>query len=139
MDYYQETEKKIKKLVDEKKADKALEILKEELNMPYIPKEYDDKYNKLLNEVMEIKRLEQDSLSLTMSNEEISNVIKNESDFDTLVESLFYLEGRNVRNFFEELKGFLIKTSNNSVVKTIILNILIDQEVDIEIEVHKND
>jgi|GEM_PF-4843525 len=126
----------VRLLISNDMLEDAQGVLFTELSVPYVEKDYLEKYNELLDMVeTELKYLETRKLSFT--DEEITEIFskeKNDLEKTAVVE---YLLDANVRNHLKPLAEYLKKPDGNATLKTLILDVLISQEVNQIFEVEK--
>lgn len=117
----------------------ALKTLEEELSMPYIPKEYDKKFNDLYAEIT--KEIRSNSKSYSPFDMLDEDELKEEllkMNSKNLIFLINQLTKRNVRSYMKEIKKLLI-SDIQSMYKSIILETLCDQGISEEVVVKKND
>ena len=123
--------------------DKAISLLAEELRMPWIPMEYEDKikaaYDYLVKQLNNKETIE--SPLNKLDDEELFNLldkvsvysahgVKNEDfDISLAVECLNIMSRRNIRLFLRNIQGFLEDHHKVSDLKVILIEILKDQGV----------
>lgn len=121
--------------------EEAIRILIEELSMPYIPYEYEMMFNTAYDEVLLEKQEAQfvlESKNQIFSIEEISQILKNkECNEDLMYMALDQLQQLNVRMIMNVVRDYLIDPTKHFFAKTLLIEILIDQQVDEELEVEK--
>lgn len=122
MSYYDDTLKKIDKLIDEEKYEEALDILKEELSLAYVPKEFEDKFKNLLSQISQYTN----NSSKELSDEEIINYLH--SDKEKQLIGVSVLASKNLRNYVDEVNEYL---SGDGFInaKVILIDELIKQEL----------
>lgn len=121
--------------------EEAINILVEELSMPYIPYQYENLFNTAYDEILLEKkeaRYEVESKNQIFSIEEISQVLnKKECNEDLLYMAIDQLQQLNVRMIIPTIKEYLINPNKHFFAKTLLMEILIDQQVDEEMDVEK--
>lgn len=121
--------------------EEAIRILIEELSMPYIPYEYEIMFNTAYDEVLLEKQEAQyqvESKNQIFSIEEIAQILKNkECNEDLMYMALDQLQQLNIRMILNVVRDYLLDPSKHFFAKTLLLEILIDQQVDEELEVEK--
>ena len=124
--------------------DKALDLLREELKMPWIPMEYQDKieasYDSLLKiqnmkEVKEspLNRLSDEDLYALLDKKSeylLDKEINKDFDINLSVECLNIMSKRNIRNFLSNIQLFLENPNKVNDLKVILFELLKDQGVD---------
>ncbi len=121
--------------------EEAIRILIEELSMPYIPYEYEMMFNTAYDEVLLEKQealYQVESKNQIFSIEEIAQILKNkECNDDLMYMALDQLQQLNIRMILNVVRDYLIDPSKHFFAKTLLLEILIDQQVDEELEIEK--
>jgi hypothetical protein len=126
----------IRLLISNDRFEDAQNVLITELSVPYIDKEYQDAYNELLDVVESEIKFKQVRKNYFTDDEIITIFSKKDNDFEktAVVE---YLLDSNVRNHLEPLAEYLKSPDGNPTLKTLILDVLISQEVNQIFEVEK--
>lgn len=121
--------------------EEAINVLVEELSMPYIPYQYESLFNTAYDEILLEKkeaRYEVESKNQIFSIEEISQVLnKKECNEDLLYMAIDQLQQLNVRMIIPTIKEYLINPNKHFFAKTLLMEILIDQQVDEDMDVEK--
>lgn len=109
MQFYEELMKKIEDLIDCEKIEEAYNLITNELSMPYIPKEYEERLHFLLNEVR--GELNQHSkLSYEHYDEHQLLNLLNSNNIEEAFKAVEYLKTSNVRMYLDVIEVYL---SNN--------------------------
>lgn len=118
-------------LLDLEEEELALKILEEELEMPYIPYEYDVRFNELYDELIQKRALNSKVHSpfATLNDEDFSKLLMETTDDETLIILMNELESRNIRKYLSIVKSLLKDKNISRIIKTILIEILIIQEV----------
>lgn len=121
--------------------DEAINILIEELSMPYIPYQYEMMFNTAYDEVLLEKQEAQyvvESKNQIFSIEEIEQVLKNnDCNEDLLYMAIDQLQQMNIRLIIPTVRDYLLNPKRHFFAKTLLMEILIDQQVDDEFEIEK--
>jgi len=127
MNYYDEILKKIQNLIIENKNQEALDLVNEELNVSYVPKEVET----------ELRAAKQMLLTRLTANEH--HEIQPEKVFKLLENPQLPLEEKlgildilartNLRQYFSEIRN-LLNSANDNELKTSLIYLLADQKVD---------
>lgn len=133
MKYYEEILADIEDKVNRKEYDAALFKIKEELAMPYIPKEFEEK-------LILLKRDIQYAISDKQQNNEIPidkvlHMLKGNDK--SQLRAVELLENRNLRDFIVEIKDFLEKDPCPEAA-SLMIELLAQQEIKDEFIVIKN-
>jgi tetratricopeptide (TPR) repeat protein len=119
------------------KYEQVLEILEEELAMPYIPMEvekelhmiYDFAVSMMYQDEVVHKPLEDDELIDNLLNSENQNLV---------MASLQQLYDRNIRKYMTDLKRYLANPKSNPLFQSMVLEIMMEQEINSLVRVSKN-
>ena len=121
--------------------EEAINILIEELSMPYIPYQYENLFNTAYDELLLEKkeaRYEVESQNQIFSVEEIEQLLnKKDCNEDLLYMAIDQLQQLNVRMLIPTIREYLIDPHKHFFAKTLLIEIMIDQQVDEEMEVEK--
>ena len=124
--------------------DKALDLLKEELRMPWIPMEYEDKIQSSYDALLKVKnlkevnesplnRLSDDDLYALLDKKSeylLDKEVNKDFDINLSVECLNVMSKRNIRNFINNIQLFLENQNKVNDLKVILIELLKDQHVD---------
>ncbi len=121
--------------------EEAINILIEELSMPYIPYQYETMFNAAYDEILLDKQetnWQIESKNQIFSIEEIEQILKNkQTNEDLLYMALDQLQQLNIRMIIPTIKDYLMDPQRHFFAKTLLLEILIEQQVDDEIQLEK--
>lgn len=121
--------------------EEAIDILIEELSMPYIPYQYENLFNTAYDEILLEKkdaRYEVESKNQIFSIEEINQLLnKKDCNEDLLYMAIDQLQQLNVRMIIPTIKEYLADSTKHFFAKTLLMEILIDQQVDEDMDVEK--
>ncbi|WP_075878074.1 hypothetical protein [Merdibacter massiliensis] len=122
--YYDTLIKKCKALMQEEEYGKAKELLEEELSMPYIPKDAEEKIIALYNDCRSTLRLKQP----TQSNKEyaIDDLLK--GSIEEQFQAVEQLRSSNIRNHLGVVQE-AFATNKNEWVKAFLIEALCEQNV----------
>ncbi|MFQ9923416.1 MAG: DUF3196 family protein [Beduini sp.] len=122
--------------------EEAIDIVVEELSMPYIPYQYEALFNAAYDELLLAKQ-EANALIETKTTifkeEEIERVLTNFTNEDLLYMAIDQMQSMNIRALLYCIRPFLLSPDAPSLAKSLIIEILIDQQVDEELEIWKHD
>lgn len=128
--YYEEILDEIKQLIDNGQNDLAYSKILNELNMPYIPSDIEKKLQELYQEVKFVNRK-----TKVFDDDRIEEYLRH-NDESTLL-AIDRLAKLNVRNYLKSIKNFLINDPNKYAAG-LLIDILIEQNINDEIEFHKD-
>lgn len=132
--YYEITKYKILFLMALNKNIDALLIIKNELDVPYVPKDF----LSFLNEKQkEINIILSDKSTKTLSYEEISNI--DLVDEKTLITMLSRLKEFNLNNLVNNFQNIFNNDKISSLTKTLLIATLSDYKLDCNFTIKKND
>ncbi|WBX36177.1 DUF3196 family protein [Mycoplasma capricolum] len=132
--YYDQILKKIKELVEKNNLTKALDIINQELEISYIPSDFEKSLYKIKKE---IKEKQYHQLNKTYSISEIKALLNSKNNLDQIV-GIKNLININIRLIIDEIKKYLLNTNNVYENKSLLLISLSDQQIDQEFEVLKD-
>ena len=128
--YYETTLAKLRAYMAQKDYFKALEIISEELKMPYMPKDFEE-------ELRESQRIIQKALQKgegELSSEEIATYLKGDSYKQFL--AIKSLEKLNLRDYLDMIRDYLVFDGDEKA-KTVLVALLIEQEIGEEFTIKK--
>lgn len=114
--------------------EEAIDIMVDELSMPYIPYEYETIFNAAHDELLLAKRAANEGMERhnnAFSLEDMENILMK----DILNEELLYMaieqmEGINIRRLLPAIRLFLKNDHKPSFAKSLLIELMIDQEID---------
>lgn len=122
----------IRSLCELKQFDKALNLLDEELSMPYIPLEYDQVYRSIVQEVAQ--EVAPEYKIPQMSEDEIKELLNKRPIDEKFLDASISLKDKNIRNYLEEIKNIISDSSIPNACKAVLLMGLKGQEVSIDLD-----
>lgn len=129
--YYDEIYLKIEELYQSGDFNKATFLLEEELNMPYIPKDFEDRLLKLKLDYQASSSLNKK----TLDEEEIEEYLKGDA-YKQLI-AVNYLDTTNLRENLELIKTYLVSDGDLNA-KVLLISSLINQDINEELCVLKD-
>ena len=127
-------------LKDLEEFEEAINIIVEELSMPYIPYQYETVYNAAYDELLLAKQeasLEGTSQKI-FNEEEIENILtKEDTNEDLLYMAIEQMEGMNIRRMIVPIRQFIRNNDKPDFAKSLLIELMIDQEIDEDMEVIK--
>ena len=139
--YYADINTEIELLLKNGKHQEAYLIVKEELNMPYIPSDYEQKFNILFKKI-KTKMINLESKAKnTVTIENIKKALlqaNNRKNNNILSYYLPFVHQFNYKLLIQEFRFFLKIPSNNYILKSLLLIELIKMKVPEVIELTKN-
>lgn len=122
--------------------EEAIDIMVEELSMPYIPYEYEMVFNAAHDELLLAKREAYEGMTRynnAFSLEDIEGILTKEvTNDDLLYMAIEQLEGMNIRRLLSAIRTFLKDDNKPSFAKSLLVELMIDQEIDEEMILVKN-
>lgn len=109
----------------------AIKILEDELEMPYIPYKYEVQFNASYDELLK-KRMSNNKIHSAydlLNDDELKKALIECQDNNEFIILLSQLETRNIRRFLDVLEEFLLSDKIKQNAKTIILELLKNQDV----------
>lgn len=122
--------------------EEAINVLVEELSMPYIPYQYESKLNEVYDELLLLKReayAVYEGKKKIFSDDELNLYLEKGMSEDLAMMAIEQLAGQNIRRYMGSIRIFLKDKTRSSFEKSLLLEILKDQEVDEELEIRKHD
>ncbi|MGN1343659.1 MAG: DUF3196 family protein [Traorella sp.] len=127
--YYSECLENIERLIQEGKKSKALQIINEELDMIYIPTDFEEKLKDLK------KQIYSESLNKQLTDEEIYDYLQRDEYFQLL--AIKQLSLRNLRSYLDLIQE-IFDTSESEYVKILLIICLVEQQITDEFKVNRN-
>lgn len=127
--YYNECLEKIENFIQEGKLSEASKLIDEELSMPYVPIEFEEKLKELKKETLPAKKKNM------LSDEEMEMYIDKGEIFQLLV--VKELKERNIRQYLDMIQH-LFDVTESMLVKISLIEICIDQQLTEEFKVNKD-
>lgn len=128
-------------LKDLEEFEEAINIIVEELSMPYIPYQYETVFNNAYDELLLAKQEASfDGVNQKVFNEdEIESIlIKQDTNEDLLYMAIEQMEGMNIRRMIVPIRQFVRDNDKPNFAKSLLIELMIEQEIDEELEVVKN-
>ncbi|WP_416324748.1 hypothetical protein [[Eubacterium] hominis] len=127
--YYEDILKKVENLKQNQGYDECLKILEEELSMPYIPREYEERLIADYNECRAVIR--QDDRKQTVYDEEdIADLLNGSLDEAFL--AIEQLKKSNIRNHLTEIQDYLMNDPHY-LVRSFLMEAMMEQNITDEI------
>ena len=127
--YYEECLKKINTLIEENHQEEAKRIIDEELNLAYVPFEFEEKLKELKKELNVTKTTKY------LTDEEIEAYIDGSENFQLL--AVAELKKRNVRQYLDIIQK-IFDSTKSEFVKISLLEICIEQQIMEELKMLKD-
>ena len=122
--------------------EEAIDIVVEELSMPYIPYEYETVFNAAHDELLLAKREANEGMERhnnAFSLEDMENILlKDVLNEDLLYMAIEQMEGINIRRLLPAIRTFLKDSSKPGFAKSLLIELMIDQEIDEDMILVKN-
>ena len=118
----------LQSLININEKEKALKLVKEELSMPYIPMNYEEKFMEIYKEVAYI---EKEGKEYNLSKEKIEEILYVEEDKNLIILAIVELCKLNIRDFFECIREFFKRDVKN-IYKVMLIDALRGQGVNNE-------
>lgn len=122
------------------KYDEAIDIIVEELSMPYIPYQYETMFNAAYDDLLLAKQEASydGNIQKIFNEEDINNILsRDECNEELLYMAIEQMEGMNIRRVLPAVRGFIASNSKPDFAKSLLIELMIDQEVDEEMTVVK--
>ena len=115
-------------LINIGQKEKALKLVKEELSMPYIPMNFEDKFLEIYKEIAYI---EKEGKEFNLSREKIEEILCVEEDKNLIILAIVDLCKLNIRDFFGCIREFF-KRDVKTVYKVMLIDAMRGQGVNNE-------
>lgn len=139
--YYDVVGQYVYSLKETEDFETAINILIEELSMPYIPYQYEMAFNTIYDEVLLAKQeanYQVENKNKIFSTDEIEHILENDDvNEDLLYMALDQMQQLNIRILLPSIRDYLLNPKKPDFAKTLIMEILIEQQVDEDFEVAK--
>lgn len=122
------------------KYDEAIDIIVEELSMPYIPYQYETMFNAAYDDLLLAKQEASydGNIQKIFNEEDINNILsRDDCNEELLYMAIEQMEGMNIRRVLPAVRGFIASNSKPDFAKSLLIELMIDQEVDEEMTVVK--
>lgn len=140
--YYDVISIYIASLKELEEFEEAIDIVVEELSMPYIPYEYETVFNAAHDELLLAKREVNEGMERhnnAFSLEDMENILmKDILNEDLLYMAIEQMEGINIRRLLPAIRIFLKDSSKPSFAKSLLIELMIEQEIDEDMILIKN-
>ncbi len=132
MNFYEEKIKEIKDLINKGEKTKATSLLKDELNMPYIPRKYESQFLDLRDKLISPKDNSKETL---MTQDEALTALYSDDEVSKVI-AISNMKKMNIRSFIDQVIKW-IETSSESerVLVANLYELLVEQEIDVDIKI----
>lgn len=121
--------------------EEAINIIVEELSMPYIPYQYETMFNAAYDDLLLAKREANEGMETVnraFSIEDMETILlKEDTNEDLLYMAIEQMQGINIRRLLPAIRNFFSNDSKPAFAKSLVIELLIDQEIDEEMELVK--
>lgn len=128
--YYDDLLKRLEKDFSEEKYEDVKKAVQEELEMPFVPRDVLDKLNQYQEKLSLLERKEKRQVILTP--EELHQYLKENSQKAHY--ALKTLQNSNARMYLDEIKEILLDKEVKHTLKSLLIQILVLQQIDEKIE-----
>ncbi|AUB31411.1 DUF3196 family protein [Spiroplasma floricola] len=135
--YYDETLEKIEEAEEQNNLQEAFRIISEELNAPYIPQDFLEKLQKIEIRLIEKANLNK-SNSFNWNIDKVLEAMSKKLNQDVQLMAFDALRGLNARLIINDIKEYLQNTEIKPEYKSFLILVLIEQAIDEELIVKKN-
>ena len=136
INFYDEQILKIKKTIKRKKISSSTWFVNQELNMPYIPEEYETKFNKLHFDID--RKIKPDAQLVDVSLEEAEETLFKDGSIESIIQLITKIKKLNINKYLNLLLKYLVLPTGNDSAKSIIIFILKENKIDGEFKIVKN-
>jgi len=120
----------------------AINIIVEELSMPYIPYQYETTFNAAYDELLLAKQEASydGTMQKVFNEEDIENILlRDDANEELLYMAIEQLESMNVRRLLPAIRSFIKNNEKPDFAKSLLIELMIDQEIDEEMVVVKKE
>ncbi len=128
--YYDDLLKRLEKDFSDEKYEDVKKAVQEELEMPFVPRDVLDKLNQYQEKLSLLERKEKRQVILTP--EELQQYLKENSQKAHY--ALKTLQNSNARMYLDEIKEILLDKEVKHTLKSLLIQILVLQQIDEKIE-----
>ncbi|MFV0394732.1 MAG: DUF3196 family protein [Coprobacillaceae bacterium] len=122
--------------------EEAINLIIEELSMPYIPYQYETMYNAAYDDLLIAKREANEGMEVrnhAFNVEDIENVLLKEgTNEDVLYMAIDQMQDMNIRRLVPTIRQFLTLKTKPDFAKSLLFELMIEQEIDEEMEMFKD-
>lgn len=140
--YYDIVAMQVSILKELEEYEEAIEIIVEELSMPYIPYQYESMFNTAYDELLLAKREANEGMEIknnAFSLDDMDAILsKQETNEDLLYMAIEQMQGINIRRLLPAIRSFLQDNQKPAFAKSLLVELMIDQEIDEEMMIVKN-
>lgn len=119
----------------------AISIIVEELSMPYIPYQYESTFNAAYDDLLLAKQEANEGMEIknnAFTLEDMESILtKQETNEDVLYMAIEQMQGINIRRLLPAIRMFLQGENNPPFAKSLLVEVMIDQEIDEEMSMVK--
>lgn len=126
MNYYDEILNKIEELISKEEYSETLKIIEEELNVPYIPREIESKFNSYYEEIKQ-----KTFIYKSLNDEEIEKYLFMDKEHQLIAVS--ELDKKNLRDYLDLCNKYLSSKGFKNA-KVLLIDSLIRQEINEEVK-----
>lgn len=112
-------------LIKSNNKEKALQLVKEELAMPYIPALYEDRFKEIYRE---LSYKEKETKEFVLSRDKIREILETNEDKNIIILAIVEMCKLNIRDFLESIQIFFKRNLRN-IFKVMIIDALRSQGV----------
>lgn len=114
--------------------EEAIDIIVEELSMPYIPYQYETVFNHAYDELLLAKKEANEGMDYknhAFTIDDIENVLgRDDVNEDLLYMAIEQMEGMNIRRLLPVIRLFIQNNEKPDFAKSLLMELMIDQEID---------
>ncbi len=130
--YYDFAPYKINALIENHEDEKAIQIILNELELPYIPTEFEIFLKETLNTLRQSEQRSKNQVS-------IDDLLKmGEANEEQIFSYLSYLKYYNLEPFYRQLQTILLRNDISNELKSLLLALLADMKINYAFQVKKN-
>ncbi len=130
--YYEEIYQKIRDLFEKGEFAEAQKLLDEELDVPYIPKDFEAKLHALQDEFKSVRP----DKKISLTDQQIEDYLKDDAVKQMI--AVDYLNTLNLRSYLDVINEYLVSEDGDVNAKALLIASLIDQDINEEVNLYKD-
>ncbi|AHI52699.1 DUF3196 family protein [Spiroplasma culicicola] len=137
--YYQEIIEKINNLIQEGEYEQAMNLVRDELNVPYVPFDFENQLEEISWKINGLLSQNVDNSYLNWNLDKVSEIMTQSLDQQLHLVAFDALRGLNARKLLDQIKAYFLNVDIKNEYKTFLLMVLIEQKMDEIFEIKKGD
>lgn len=130
--YYDEIYSKINELFEAGAIAEAQKLLNDELNVPYVPKDFEERLKSLQKKFPK----EQAEKKFSLTDQQLEDYLKDDAVKQMI--AVDYLNTLNLRNYLDIVNEYLASQDGDKNAKALLIASLIEQDINEEVNLYKD-